>query len=312
MNTIEEERHGNDGFFGPWGHDYGEISRTLERFHGERIIFVPNLGNAGDSLLNLGALNLLNRIGLEYEIGALTSNTGGRVVICGGGGNLVHPYPDLRNFIDKNEPGAAAFVVLPHTVRAWPETLAAMGSHSIIFAREPQSLAYLEAHLEQARAALSHDMAFMLNPENFGALRQPFSSHFERTRLRRHLVRAIRLGRMALARRRNEGAPLQAFRTDVEARAGQTLPTVNFDLSQMFAADDMSAWSCATTARTLAAAISPYGAVRTDRLHVAILSTLMGKQVQMFDNAYGKNRDVFLHSMHGYFNNVALQAGNQD
>ena len=33
---------------------------------------------------------------------------------------LVKPSPSLRNFIGRNEPTAAAFVILPHSVRANP------------------------------------------------------------------------------------------------------------------------------------------------------------------------------------------------
>ena len=293
---------------GPWGHDYGAVARVLECFRGERILFVPNRGNGGDTLITLGATTLLDRLGLEYETGDHRADCRGRVVVYSGGGNLVAPYRNLRKFIARTEPTAAAFVILPHTVRAWPETLAAMGPQSVVFAREAPSLAYLQAHLTRAGAELSHDMAFLLDPAQFGALRPPLVGYLDQVRLRRQLVRAVRLGQMALARLRDRGAPLRAFRTDIEARKGRTLPAVNFDLSQMFAADDMSAWSCAVTARALAAAIAPYATVETDRLHVAILATLMGRQVRMFDNAYGKNRDIFLHSLQGYFGNVRLQA----
>jgi exopolysaccharide biosynthesis predicted pyruvyltransferase EpsI len=162
--------------------------------------------------------------------------------------------------------------------------------------------------LKQAHAGISHDMAFMLNPADFDARRQALTSYLDRVRLRRHLVRAIRLRRMALARRRNPGAPLHAFRADIEASARQIIPPVNFDLSGMFAADDMSRWSCEVTASVLKTAIAPYAQVETDRLHVAILATLMRKPVRMFDNVYGKNRDVFEHSIQGYFCNAALEA----
>jgi exopolysaccharide biosynthesis predicted pyruvyltransferase EpsI len=125
------------------------VVQTLRRFRNERILFVPNHGNAGDTLITLGAAMLLDQLGLDYETGDHRSTCKGRVVVYSGGGNLVEPYPNLRDFIDRNEPTSAAFVILPHTVRAWPETLAAMGAHSIVFAREPTSLAYLEAHLKR-------------------------------------------------------------------------------------------------------------------------------------------------------------------
>jgi exopolysaccharide biosynthesis predicted pyruvyltransferase EpsI len=291
---------------GPWGHDFSPVAEVLSRFSGERVLFIPNLGNAGDSLHNLGALTLLDRLRLDYETGDDASDARGRVVVLGGGGSLVQPYRKLHRLIDRIAPAAAALVVLPQSVRAWPETLAALGPNAVVFARDLPSLGYLEAHLTRAWPGLSHDLAFMLDPEDFDSLRQPLTSYLDRTRLRRQLVRMIRMVALARARARGGAALLSAMRTDLEAAQGQVRPAENFDLAQMFAADDMAPWSCAVTARALRAAIAPYAAVQTDRLHVAILATLMRKQVRMLDNSYGKNSAVFAHSMRGRFANLTF------
>jgi hypothetical protein len=39
-------------------------------------------------------------------------------------------------------------------------------------------------------------------------------------------------------------------------------------------------------------------------LHIGIMSAMLGKQVLFSDNSYGKNADVFVHSMCGRFSNV--------
>ena len=301
--AVEDARD-DRSLIGPHGHDFSELRRELTKFDGERILFVPNYGNGGDALINLGATQFLDRIGVRYERGTSRSDCRGRVVFYSGGGNLVQPYPNLKRFIERNESQCAAFVILPHTVRAYSSTLAAMGQHSTIFAREQASFDFLNKHLGGARALLSHDMAFMLDQNGLRGMRRPIPESFTRRRLRRRLVRALRSARMAVERARYGSGTLNAFRTDVEAPSGRPRPPGNNDLSRLFAVDDMSEWSCATTARHLAKAIAPYEKVRTDRLHIAILSALIGKRVHMLDNSYGKNRDIFEHSIRDYFDNV--------
>jgi exopolysaccharide biosynthesis predicted pyruvyltransferase EpsI len=42
----------------------------------------------------------------------------------------------------------------------------------------------------------------------------------------------------------------------------------------------------------------------TDRLHVAIASSLMGKEVHLYAGSYFKNKEVFLSTLKEYFPNV--------
>ena len=44
--------------------------------------------------------------------------------------------------------------------------------------------------------------------------------------------------------------------------------------------------------------------VNTNRLHIAILSALLGKSVNFYANSYGKNHAVYEHSMAQRFSNV--------
>lgn len=76
---------------------------ALEYLHAPKdkvILFRPNSGNTGDSLINCATLQLFVKAGIQYQI-IKTKNidTAGRVVIYGGGGNFVDMYPNAREFI---------------------------------------------------------------------------------------------------------------------------------------------------------------------------------------------------------------------
>jgi exopolysaccharide biosynthesis predicted pyruvyltransferase EpsI len=46
--------------------------------------------------------------------------------------------------------------------------------------------------------------------------------------------------------------------------------------------------------------IGAFDLINTNRLHVGIMAALMGKEVNLYDNNYGKNRDVFQYSLHTF------------
>jgi exopolysaccharide biosynthesis predicted pyruvyltransferase EpsI len=101
-------------------------------------------------------------------------------------------------------------------------------------------------------------------------------------------------------RNRHQGKTLNSFRGDVEG-TGRSGAEANFDVSQMLAADTMSALDSVLTARCMVRFINRFDTVKTDRLHVCIVSLLLGKEVHFFDNSYGKNRAVYEHSMLGRY-----------
>jgi exopolysaccharide biosynthesis predicted pyruvyltransferase EpsI len=99
---------------------------------------------------------------------------------------------------------------------------------------------------------------------------------------------------------------LQALRTDVEETAID-VPPLNIDLSHAFAADDMSPASSLYATYWMMRFIDRFKTVRTNRLHIAIMSAMLDKQVCLLDNSYGKVRDVFNHSLRDQFPNVQWQ-----
>jgi hypothetical protein len=86
------------------------------------------------------------------------------------------------------------------------------------------------------------------------------------------------------------------FRLDVERSGRFEVPPNNFDLSG--AGDNNS------SVAEFFDELSRYAVIHTDRLHVAIASCLLGKEVHLYPNSYFKNHAVFRSSLQSYFKNV--------
>ena len=286
---------------GPHGHDFTALATCLQSFGDEEIIFVPNPGNAGDALIGLGTFQFFDRIGLRYRLGEVGDTFPGKVVIYAGGGALIDAYPGSDRFFRRNHPVCKALVLLPHTVRAYPDLLAAMDERCILFAREAESHAYLTRHCTRAQVRLCHDMAFFLSPASIRAERWSLAHLRKHGLLAPWLRMVIKFGLLAKIR----SATLSIVRTDVEKTA-LAVPSRNYDLSVFFNSDDKTRPGCANTAKVLSHVFSAYRQIETNRLHMAILGALLGKTVRMFDNSYGKNRAIYDQSIRDFFSKVTF------
>ena len=86
---------------------------------------------------------------------------------------------------------------------------------------------------------------------------------------------------------------LNVFRLDKESIL-RTLPESNTDLSYSgYATKPLN---------ELIDILQKYEQINTDRLHIAIGATLLGKQVRLFPNSYYKNRAVFDYSLKEFSN----------
>ena len=214
---------------------------------------------------------------------------------------LIDAYPGSDAFFRRNHPVARALVLLPHTVRAYPDLLAAMDARCILFAREAESHAYLTRHCPRAQVGLCHDLAFFLSPASIRAESWSLAHLRQNGLLGPWLRMAVKFGLVARAR----SATLSIFRDDAEKTA-IPLPPGNCDLSVFFNSDDKSRPGCANTAKVLSQVFRPYRQIDTNRLHMAILAALSGKAVRMFDNSYGKNRAIYEHSIRDVFPGVSF------
>ena len=285
---------------------FQDLERFLSGMGPKPFVFIPNPGNAGDSLIAYATFRLFEKLSLQYEIGDHRAVYPGRVLVYSGGGNLVDYYPQANRFLQANHSVCKMLVVLPHTVRSYEETLSKLGPNCFIFCREQPSYEFVKRHATHAICHLSHDVALSTD---FNCLRGETQLVFP-WRTQRPDVRKFELKRTlktALYRLKNVRSPrsLNAYRTDPE-RTDITIPRANIDISHVcrlpLLADTIDIARHASV--RMMQIVDRFTVVRTNRLHVAILAGILGKFVELYDNCYGKNRAVYEHSLRNRFENI--------
>lgn len=285
---------------------FDELERLLTSLRHEEFVYAPNPGNSGDSLIAYATYQLFERLSLHYEVGDFQGVYPGRIVIYGGGGNFVEPYQSANQFVLGNLPVCKLLVILPHTVRSYQDTLSQMGSNCIVFCRERPSFEFVKRHATKATCLLSHDVALSTNIERLRSeaahTMHSFSSGFN-TRLR-ELKRMLKTLIYGLKNFRSPNT-LNAFRTDDE-RTHVHISSANIDVSYVCARPDtrITVDASRQVAVRMMQFIDRFDTVRTNRLHVGILSAMLGKRVELYDNSYGKIRAVYEHSLRNRFDNV--------
>jgi exopolysaccharide biosynthesis predicted pyruvyltransferase EpsI len=270
---------------------------------GETILFFPNPGNAGDTLIAHATYQLFHDLHVHFEIvrDLRQAQPDGRIVVYGGGGNLVPYYHYARDVIQSLHLRARRMLVLPSSILGNQELLASLGSNTEILCREAVSYEYVLGMAPRARVHLFHDMAFNLDVER--TLREnplPIQPHLPRLALRALLFEMDLLPDLTRLARAKE---LAAFRTDQEALAGD-LPPGNLDLARRlsYGADreDVARY----VSWRMLYFLRRFERIRTDRLHICIAGALLGKQVEFFANRYHKNKAVFEYSLRDRYPNV--------
>jgi pyruvyl transferase EpsO len=264
------------------------------------IVDFPNIRNVGDSAIWLGELAYLakrNATNLAYvsqmrdfsETELQARAPTGPIFIHGGGnfGDIWLPHQDFRERVMKRWPGRpvvqfAASIHYSSRARA-EQTARVIGKHGnfTLFVRDEASKEFAEKHFD-CRVHLCPDMAMCL-----GALKAP----------------APHMGVLAMLRGDREKAgshdfsafphlPVEDWVTEpwlpirVAKARGVASALGSFDRMRM----RLSRFNAAAHQR-LGRGLRQIGRARaivTDRLHVHILSLLLGKPHAVLDNSYGK------------------------
>jgi exopolysaccharide biosynthesis predicted pyruvyltransferase EpsI len=281
-----------------------ELAELLMRHKTQRMVFVPNPGNAGDSLITCATYVLFKQLRLDFEIGSHTATYPGRFIIYAGGGNLVANYDDAIQFIRKNHSVSSTLVVLPHTIAAHAESLANLAANVHLFCRDFESFQYCRQAGGGAKIHLAHDMAvavpFAAVAAQINAAKQsgllPSTPWWMDAR-----YRSLALKQAAKLQFLSD--TLNAFRTDSE-KTPRKLPFGNVDVSDLFSSKDFGILGTMGVVSNMVSFLAPYSVVHTNRLHLCILAAWIGKEVRFEGNSYFKNRAIFEHSLRGQFPNV--------
>lgn len=285
---------------------YNKLQHLIDKYY--VLLDVPYYTNIGDTLIWEGTKHFLKNIPHKclytasvetYKYRPLPTGT---VILMQGGGNfgdLWRKHQDLRLEVIKSYPNNK-IIILPQTVfykdrNVFEEDAKIFNAHKNlhICARDTLSLEYLQQSLT-CNLSLVPDMAFCITN---GAL-QKYSR---------------KEGDRALFLKRNDPEfseyDFNSYITEDEA----TLDTRDWPtMEQQFKAKtylDKLLWHKKRLGRIPdiyanwifrphqvkkgIEFVSQYKKVYTTRLHVAILSLLLGKEVIFFDNSYGKNSSFF-------------------
>lgn len=262
------------------------MEEFLRQFAGEEVLYWPNPGNAGDSLIAAGTYQAFRRTGVRGRTIDDSADVSGKTVLLGGGGNLVPAYAEMRRAVERFQGSAGRLVILPHTIRGNEDLLRGLPRTATVFCRDPLSYAHVVENTEAA-VHLDHDMAFHLRVDEFDewCKRYPDAPHLFAKR-KEAVEGAVRAG----------NGEAKFMRLDGERSPHLPAMGDSLDLSLTF---EFGVWpdNAEKSVYCVFQAIRSAARVVTDRLHIGVASGLLGTGCDLFDNSYGKNRGIFFHSI---------------
>ena len=186
---------------------------------------------------------------------------------------------------------AKRVVILPSSFDNVPELVKILDERFTVFCRERKSFEYLNAQKTGATILLDNDMAFRMK-------KMPTNPKMVPSALKKQMKNLKRVAKKL-------PKCVNLFRMDVESTGKHK---TDFDLSGAFgwfspyesrAKIDFAAYQMLNF-------LMHFTTVSTDRLHVGIGAMLVGADVELYDNTYGKISGVYNNSL-TEFGNVTLK-----
>lgn len=249
-------------------YNYVEMNEFIEKYKNiKNIIFVPNPGNAGDSIIAYSTIKIFDKFNINYIIGNHLNKYKNKTIFYGGGGNLIGIYNNCKTFLNNNMDLSLnnQIIILPHTIKSEDLLLTKMNNNIKIICREPISYNYVKQYFKHLdNLYLSHDMAFYLD------LSSKISLDISKNNI------------------------LNCFRNDKE-KTTINIPNDNKDLSLIFKTKFSTKNNIIIEkiSNNFINEISKYNIINTNRLHVAIIASLLNKNVNFYSNNYYKNEAIY-------------------
>lgn len=253
----------------------------------KRVLYIPNPGNAGDAAIASATVQLLERMTLAHTAGRISDIRSGDHVLVGGGGNLVHYYNKVRQILlTCLSQGVAKCILLPHTVRGHEDLLAQLDARFSIMCRDQASLDWVRLHAPHAHAVLARDLVLELDIVALERKTATWEHRWALMRDRQWLKGWFRWKRAVYRVKPDASGTLTILRFDVESlHQGRTRR--RYDLMRYKGLSYISP-SVDETTMDLIRNFRRAERVITDRLHVSLLATMLGKPVCLLENSYGK------------------------
>lgn len=250
-----------------------DLKAFLEKYKDKKVDFYRFPGNYGDSVIFHGTMKLLDSLNISVDFAEMESQNLNDILFIDGGGNFVDYYSDVKNFLIKKSDDYKEIIILPHTIfgQNQIDLINNINTPMTIFCREKITAELLFGNVKKHNIYLSHDCAFYNDFQDY----------------KNDITDTSKI--------------LNAFREDVES-VNKNIPDDNDDISK-------DGWAKMPLEGFLNKINNRY-TVNTDRLHVAIVSTLLGKNVKFYSNSYFKNKAVYEYSLEKYNNIVFIEGEN--
>jgi exopolysaccharide biosynthesis predicted pyruvyltransferase EpsI len=286
-----------------------DIDDYLTQFQKEQFDYIPNPGNAGDSLIAAGTYQTFDKLGLKYNVKNrhrfLHKN---KVVVYGGGGNLGNMTNFSAQFISRVHQHAKKLVILPHTIKNIDPLLDAFGTNVDIICREHISYDYVRNSNTRANIYIADDLALKTNVtpllhkhpsiiDNLQIMIQYITRKSNLSSEQPPTLRAIKQlfnlkTKLQELKNINSTDHLVVFRTDGE-KTNQELPHNNIDLSEELTLGVETKELTMINAAIFLQFLNTYTEITTNRLHVAVAGALLNKKVNFYGNNYYKCKAVY-------------------
>ncbi|MDH3068345.1 glycosyltransferase [Akkermansia sp. N21169] len=266
-----------------------EITDLLAEW--DSFYYKPDPGNVGDALIAVATQELFSRSGLSpKEYKSLDHGVTSYNMVYGGGGAFIPDWNCLPWFIEIfSDPRIKNCLVLPQSVHNCEQLLAVFDERFTVFCRDWTSFSYCKSRNYRARFLVSDDIALSMNAKEF-LDKNPSDPTFEelcfRQRLEDSLITLPNGKKILLLLRSDREGTLGA---DKEIYKGFN----TFDLSALHSDDCENPEINRKYVKLFLSLIDQADIVLSDRLHGAIGSFLMNKEVYMLDNSYGKLSNTF-------------------
>lgn len=282
-----------------------DVLRELGTFH-----YMMNQGNVGDALIAASTVALFEKEGLDFiPCGQeLPPGTEEVTLVYGGGGGFVPYFGMLPHYVSIfSDPRLRRCVILSQSFRDCDELVDVFDERFTVFCRERVSYDYCLSRNRRAQFLLADDMALAAEPEMLKkrSIRLPFLEMAERA-WGRCMKKDIKTSLVTLP----DGRKLAVcLRRDPESTGqGKDLEILplNTDLSVYFVHVIDEVEHAFAYTRWLLKALDQPDVILTDRLHLGISGALLGKEVFLMDNVYGKISGIHELSLRERFPRVHL------
>ncbi|ELN2738054.1 polysaccharide pyruvyl transferase family protein [Pluralibacter gergoviae] len=249
------------------------LDTLLKFYHSSyRFVYKANPGNAGDGVIASGTYDFFERNAIEYEPYRNNQNYNANedILIFGGGGNLIEGlYSEGRDFILEQIPNFHKVIIMPSTIKGYESLFQENKDKLIVFCREKTTFNYIQSlgYMVNDNVYITDDMAFYLDLNKYLSLKKESKEY------------------------------VNCYRTDSESLTSVYREN-NHDISLTWNGDYWdNEFLARNSTRCMVTFLEEFKSVNTDRLHVAILASLLGKEVNFYPNSYYKNKAVYDYSL---------------